>query len=498
MRQIGKGAERNLRDDRFVWVEGEVSADIDYNAEAQQNPDRDIPTHIPTDGYYLKATNANAKASQADRIGWYVAGAFRPNRIIGDAEARKIIDDWNTAHPGQTVEHDFPRESGRTFNAETMQLEDTPEQKAARIQEIETINNQFNARLAELEKDPTQKDRILKLGKPGHFLISGGMPNAQIQLEYDLLVKKSKDNYKHDHPFTVHDIKNLPIAINSPIAIFKSTHKGDNVILTELKKDGHNFIVVVRTTNQHRKGGVVIQVNEIKTLYPKKERGIINWILTNNIANIDKEKALQWIEALRPHAETPTDKEELDSATKIIDNFKNPSISGEKKSEGTSFPDATLLHYDSTPADDPRDPLTTARRIAYEDHQLRQDDRIDDRIDDPATVQYGALPTRHEESPSSVAARFNRTAPLPRPPKGNLRRHRPHPTPLREIRRPRPHHILTRGSHQPQRTPGHRPRTACHRVVRRGNKRNLLLHAKHPTIMALPLRRADHRAHLRP
>ena len=124
MRQIGKGKDKNLRDDNFVWVEGEISADIDYNEEAQKNPDKDIPDRIPTDGYYLKATNANKAASQADRVGWYVAGAFKANRIIGDAEARKVIDDWNANHPALPVEYDYERESGLTFNAESMRLED--------------------------------------------------------------------------------------------------------------------------------------------------------------------------------------------------------------------------------------------------------------------------------------------------------------------------------------------------------------------------------------
>ena len=123
MRQIGKGSEKNLRDDKFVWVEGEISADKDYNEEAQGNPDKDIPTHIPTDGFYMKATNANKKASQADRVGWYVAGAFKPNRIISDSEARQVIDSWNAEHPDAPVEYDWPRESGREFNAETMRLD---------------------------------------------------------------------------------------------------------------------------------------------------------------------------------------------------------------------------------------------------------------------------------------------------------------------------------------------------------------------------------------
>ena len=126
MRQIGKGKGKNLRDDNFVWVEGEIPADIDYNEEAQKNADKDIPDHIPTDGYYLKATNGNKEASQADKVGWYVAGAFKANRIMSDKETRDIIDQWNNEHPDEKVEYDWKRESGKDFNAETMSLEDTP------------------------------------------------------------------------------------------------------------------------------------------------------------------------------------------------------------------------------------------------------------------------------------------------------------------------------------------------------------------------------------
>lgn len=119
MRQIGKGKNKDLRDDNFVWVEGEVSADIDYQAEAERNPDKDLPDRIPEDGYYMKATNANKTTSQADRVGWYVAGSFKANRFLSDAEARKIIDDFNAAHPDmEPVAYDYERESGRTYDPE--------------------------------------------------------------------------------------------------------------------------------------------------------------------------------------------------------------------------------------------------------------------------------------------------------------------------------------------------------------------------------------------
>ncbi len=122
MRQIGKGVNRDLRDDSFVWTVGEVPADIDYQSEADSNPDKDIPTHIPVDGYYLKATNADKAKSQADVIGWYVAGSYKINRIISDSEARSIIDQWNAEHPDAQAQYDYERESGMDFDADSMRL----------------------------------------------------------------------------------------------------------------------------------------------------------------------------------------------------------------------------------------------------------------------------------------------------------------------------------------------------------------------------------------
>lgn len=40
------------------------------------------------------------------------------------------------------------------------------------------------------------------------------------------------------------------------------------------------------------KGGVVLEVNGIKTLFPKETRGIVNWFNTGKTSNVDKEKAL--------------------------------------------------------------------------------------------------------------------------------------------------------------------------------------------------------------
>jgi|GEM_PF-2975157 len=203
---------------------------------------------------------------------------------------------------------------------------------------LKKVNDAFNQRLDELVKNPNQKDKILRLGRSSSFLKAGGIADADIELEFDKFVRKSGDKYKNNHPFNASDLKNLPMAIAEPIAVFKGTNANDHVVLTELQKDGKNFIVAIRAVEQHRKGGVVLEVNQITSLYPNEEKGIINWVNTGRISNVDKEKALHFIEALQPHAGTSITDEELKSAANIINSFETTKENGEKvDSDGTKF-----------------------------------------------------------------------------------------------------------------------------------------------------------------
>ena len=221
---------------------------------------------------------------------------------------------------------------------EESKLEDTVGDGGAMFrdgEDIEAINERFNQRLNELSDNPQQKDRVLHLGRASTFLQSGGVPNAEILLEYDRLIRKSNEGYKNAHPFETKDIKNLPKAISEPIAVFANTSGNEgHVILTELKKNGKNFIVAIRATKQNRKGGVVLVVNEIVTLFPKEAKGVIGWINNGKATRIDKEKALRFIEALPTHPGTTITSAELDNATKVVKEFENPSVDGVKKSEG--------------------------------------------------------------------------------------------------------------------------------------------------------------------
>lgn len=217
-------------------------------------------------------------------------------------------------------------------------------------EDIEDVNKRFNERLESLKAGPKQKGGELKLGYPGTFLRDAGLGDSEIVLEYAKIERKSSEKYKNDHPFDVEDIKDLPKAINAPIAVFDNTNGKDagKTILTELQKDGKNFIVAIRAAERRQKGGIVLEVNEIKTLFPKEARGIVNWFNTGKTCNVDKEKALTWLGALRTHRGTWLTEQELSSATNVVKDFdieKRKSLNfriGDNKTEKQNNSVATI------------------------------------------------------------------------------------------------------------------------------------------------------------
>lgn len=252
------------------------------------------------------------------------------NRISGEAEARNV-----QTCMGMTAEERRASLAADTEDvardSQILLFDDTGKNMSLESPKEDDINAKFNIRLAELVKNPDQKDKVLHLGRSSKFLTDGGLADAEIILEFDKLAHKSKEGYKHEHPFDISDIKDLPKAISSPIAVFDNTNgKNDGrVILTELKKDGRNFIVAVKTSAQNRRGGIVLEVNQITTLFPKDAKGIVYWFNSGRATNIDKEKALRFIEALPNHPGTTIKEEELFSATKVVKDFVNPKFESE-------------------------------------------------------------------------------------------------------------------------------------------------------------------------
>lgn len=144
----GVGAEAKYRRANERWFEIEISADVDYHKEASQNPDGDIPAHIPTDGWYSFKTNTNASDDQ----NWIISGAIKINRPLSEAEARQIAEE-------RGVTPDLPYKDGKKDFSE-YDLEESPIRYSVRQTKKEKANSSWIKHKFGKTKNPTHERRV--------------------------------------------------------------------------------------------------------------------------------------------------------------------------------------------------------------------------------------------------------------------------------------------------------------------------------------------------
>jgi len=169
------------------------------------------------------------------------------------------------------------------------------------------MNDKFNYELKQHIEGTLPRGHIYQLGKPGQVLQNAGIPDLPIELKAGRLEHKASENYKNKHQFNIADIKDLPKAINEPIAVFNST-KNDRakIILTDLKdKNGNNFVVVIKMYKDALGKKNSMDINSIVSVYPKDNIAELkNWFKSGNklVAWQDKEKASRFISSQSPFA----------------------------------------------------------------------------------------------------------------------------------------------------------------------------------------------------
>jgi hypothetical protein len=214
------------------------------------------------------------------------------------------------------------------------------------------VNERFNEQLEKLTEENADST-IFYLGEPSAEMLAVGIKDSPLKLYGNKLQSKAKK-----HGFDVKDIKDLPEAIHDPIAIFEGAEDGSFAILTELSVGDNNvlatlsvgkgndvdFNIVSSVYGKYNKN-VVGWINKGKTLYVNKEKALDYLRISAPIAeaqdkgelnpSVSTEKALAWQAALAPIA-SATLKQELITATKIIENFENPPINEKKVIDGTT------------------------------------------------------------------------------------------------------------------------------------------------------------------
>lgn len=240
----------------------------------------------------------------------------------------------NTSHDGAILQSQQP---GETSSATTYAVTKADQIRPAtdlnearssdnpdtRYRNIDEVNDQFNAELQQQIEGSLPKGHIYQLGHPSEALQAAGIPNLPIELAASCLSNKSK---QENHPFELSEIENLLEAIQQPLAVFRSaTHIGSYVVLTEIKHQGKNYVAAIQT---HRKKGS-LEINDIRSIYPKNNGQIANWIDEGLLEYAETQKMVEWLSKQRSNSAEV--RKLFNHATNIVNNFENPTLTDGKK-----------------------------------------------------------------------------------------------------------------------------------------------------------------------
>lgn len=181
------------------------------------------------------------------------------------------------------------------------------------------INEVFNAQLASFN-EATASDIIFDLGAPSKNVRAAGVAKRSYKLYGNKLLKKIKK-----HGFDKDELKNLPKAVSSPIAVFKNKEReGNYSILTELATENGNFLVTIDLGED-----ADVDFNIVSSVFGKGKEKIVDWINKGYLRYVDKEKAQEYLLHKSAPIAATSAYSALISATKIVKSFRNPSILGQ-------------------------------------------------------------------------------------------------------------------------------------------------------------------------
>lgn len=202
----------------------------------------------------------------------------------------------------------------------------------------EEVNVRFNEELEQQIEGTLPAGHVYRLGMPSEALQAAGISNAPIKLYGNKLLGKIAK-----HGYTLSDIRNLPEAVAQPIAVFDGSRPGSHAILTELKVENGDNVLVSLSVGK----GNDADFNIVSSVYGKNDTSILGWINQGKLRWADKTKALDRLRISAPLAEALNNQgqmsekaEELSSATNILETFENPSrLEGEKVSAALTLAD---------------------------------------------------------------------------------------------------------------------------------------------------------------
>lgn len=201
--------------------------------------------------------------------------------------------------------------------------------------EQQTANERFNNEFTRYQNGEMNKNEMLHLGRP-QGVMRTFLPNLPIVMRQRILTKGSV----RKHNVAIEALADMPNHLSHPIFVFK---RSDNAlgVLTEMQdRDGKNVCVAIELNRQIQDGGEILEVNDIRSVHGRNVADIVYPIIRNGTLKwADKEKGLAYLSSASQYVQQEIDKQNLNTATKVVKDFVNPKVSDENVADKTDTGD---------------------------------------------------------------------------------------------------------------------------------------------------------------
>ena len=241
--------------------------------------------------------------------------------------------------------------------------------------EQRAANERFNNELTRYQNGEMDKNEMLHLGRP-QGVMRAFLPNLPIVMRQRILTKGSVKK----HNVAVEALVDMPNHLSHPIFVFK---RSDNVlgVLTEMQdRDGKNVCVAIELNRQIQNGGEILEVNDIRSVHGRNVADIVYPIVQNGTLKwVDKEKGLTYLSSASQYVRQEIDKQDLDTATKVVKDFVNPKESdGKDRQHYASL--GVSRQFGDGERDGEREQQTANERLKGEGYQYMARDKFSLRL----------------------------------------------------------------------------------------------------------------------
>lgn len=215
------------------------------------------------------------------------------------------------------------------------------------IDGLKRDNSTFNAQLTKYQAGDMTSNEFLNVGNP-RGVMKLFLPDLPIIMRQRVIRK----GIEKKHNVAIEGLYDMPKHLSAPIFVFQRDENSLG-ILTEMKdREGKNICVAIELSRSIQNGKEYLEVNDVRSFHGREFKNIVEPIVNNKTLKwVDKEKGLSYLSSASQPVQQEIDKEVLNTAAKIVENFDNPVKNDENLSEGDElFRDGDAAEYEKAHA----------------------------------------------------------------------------------------------------------------------------------------------------